>query len=141
MSKDRRKIIERPTKPLPACATYLNKFEGKRVYYPSGTGKFGVFVFKKGPSIALALFTENGDGTIKWHPRVVPSKKTGKPCFIYDLVELHMAITDEVAAAICELSGKEFGTPAAVAGKMAESIKADSEEDEVDKLLRKHGRP
>lgn len=142
MGKSRRSIIEKPGKPLPSCSTYLNQFtDGKRVYYPTEHGKYGVFVFKKGPGVALALFTESRDGTIKWHPRVVPNKKTGKPIFIYDLVEIHMAITDEVAQAILEISGHNFGTPGQIAGRMAESIKTDSEEDEVDKLLRKHGRP
>jgi hypothetical protein len=135
-----RRSIAKGKKGLPACVTFLNKYpEGKRVYYPTEKGKYGVYVFQKGPGIALALFTEQDDGTIHWHPRVVPNKKTGAAMFIYDLIEVHKAIVEEVSLALMEMAGKSFGTPTEIYRKQLAVSEGTDEEMEEDKLLKRHG--
>ena len=135
-----RRSIAKGKKGLPACVTFLNKYpDGKRVYYPTEKGKYGVYVFQKGPGIALALFTEQADGTMHWHPRVIPNKNTGAAMFIYDLIEVHKAIAEEVSQAIMEIAGLKFGTPKEIYQTQVAKSDATDEEAELDKLLKRHG--
>lgn len=136
-SKSRRSVPE-GKKGRPACAGFLNKFpDGKRIYYPTEAGKYGVYVFRKAQNINLALFTENEDGTINWHPRVVPNHKTGKPLFIYDLIEVHKIIADEVAQAIVDLCEENYGDKKTVFQHHAAVVQKTTEETEEEKLLKK----
>lgn len=141
MGKSRRTILG-PVSKRPKCVGYLNEFpDGLRVYYPStqAVNGYGVYVFKKGPGVGIALFTENPDGTINWHPRVIPNKKTGAPMFIYDLVEVQKTIAHEVARAIMKVADEAFGLEDTIHAKHEAKVGPKVEEDETEKLLKKLG--
>ena len=103
--------IVTPPKKRPKCSQWLNQFldhpNTRKVYYQTkrkdGTTKesIGVIAFDYGNYRCLARFSDNPDGTVNWFPRTVPNaRKGGKPLFVYDRLDIHNSIRNDVADAI-----------------------------------------
>lgn len=101
--------------PRPKCEYFLRQFaDAIKVIYPSTNSpdKMGILVFKKDPTtVGIARFTQNDKGETYWSPRVIPNAHTGKPLYIYDLIEVPAIMLDGMAGAMSDIKAFFGGTP------------------------------